>query len=95
MSFSILQTLRVGLVGCALALLASCGGSGGGDDNNGGGGGGGAASNTPPDSASASVTGFIAYLKTVVVTMPNTIEPLDVSNFVAPTVDNMEPDQTI
>ncbi len=85
---------RVGLAVAALAVvttLASCGGS---DD--------GTppamtpvATNTPPASASVSVGGFIAYLKTLVVTAPETIEPLDVTNFVAPTDDTGPFDPTI
>jgi len=79
------QLRRVGLAAVGLSAcigLASCGGS---DDN-------GippvaTTSNTPPASASASVGGFIAYLKLLVVTMPDTTTPLDVSAFVAPTDD--------
>ena len=65
---------------CVATLVASCGGS----DN-------GSpppatppASNMPPASASGSVDGFIAYLKTLVVTQQDTVEPLDVVTFVAP-----------
>jgi hypothetical protein len=83
---SLSKRSRVGLAIAGVALsvgLASCGGK---DD--------GtppvattAASNTPPASASASVAGFIAYLKLLVVTMPENTTPLDVSAFVAPTDD--------
>ena len=52
-------------------------------------------SNTPPASASASSAGFIAYLKTLVVTMPETTAPLDVASFVAPTDDTGPFDPTI
>ena len=67
------------------ALLAACGG---GDD-------------TPapppvttevPASASASVSGFIAYLKLLVVAVADTFEPVDVSAVTPPTSDNTEPD---
>ncbi|MEO8938000.1 MAG: hypothetical protein ABI277_00045 [Burkholderiaceae bacterium] len=85
---------RVGLTIAALALvttLASCGGSDNGTP---------ApvtpvASDTPPASASASTLGFIAFLKTVVVTMPETTQPLDLTNFVAPTDDTGPFDTTI
>jgi len=87
---------RMRLFGTALAIasllsLASCGGS---DDGM-------ApvvapvASNTPPASASQSVDGFIAFLKTVVPTMPETTSPLDVSAFVAPVSDTGLPDPSI
>ena len=82
--------IATALAGVAMVItLASCGG--GHDDGNppvtppp--------TSNTPPDSASASVQGFIDYLKTVVVTMLDTVEPLDVNAFTAPTSDTTEPD---
>ena len=78
---------RIGLAAAGLALvtaLASCGGNDNGSP---------AptptppASNTPPASASASSLGFIAFLKTLVPTMPDTAAPLDVTGFVAPTDD--------
>jgi hypothetical protein len=53
------------------------------------------ASNTPPASASASVAGFIAYLKILVATTPETTGPLDLTNFVAPTDDTAPFDPTI
>ena len=49
-------------------------------------------SNTPPASASASVQGFIDYLQILVATMQDTVEPLDVNAFTAPTSDTTEPD---
>lgn len=77
---------RVGLAVAGLSLcvgLASCGGS---DD--------GTppvvapvASNTPPASASASVLGFIAYLKILTPMLPDNTQPLDLTGFVAPTDD--------
>lgn len=45
------------------------------------------ASNTPPASASASVLGFIAFLKILTPTMPENTQPLDLTGFVAPTDD--------
>ncbi len=75
----------------ALVTLASCGGH---DD-------GGPTpvvtpvSNTPPASASANVDGFIAFLKTLVPTRPETTEPLDVTGFTAPTTETGDPDPSI
>ena len=92
MSTSFLRSLRLALLGVALTVLASCGGSSGGSGDNSTPA---PVSNTPPDTASASVTGFIAYLKTLVATRQNTVEPLDVTTFVAPKSDNTEPDTTI
>jgi hypothetical protein len=86
------QAARGALVVGAAGALASCGGSDH-DDNN-------VPPvaidfNIPPASASASVDGFIAFMKGVVATTPDTLAPLDVANFVAPTSDTTEPDQTI
>ena len=70
-------------LGGALLVLAACGGS----DNN-----------TPPPptsqvpaSASASVTGFIAYLQALIASMADTLEPVDVSTVTPPTDDTSEP----
>lgn len=85
---------RIGLAIAGLALattLASCGGN----DN------GGPApvtppvSNTPPASASASVLGFIAYVKTIVASSSDSGAPVDLMGFVAPTDDSGSPDLTI
>jgi hypothetical protein len=69
-------------LGAALLALAACGGS----------------DNTPPPptsqvpaSASASVNGFIAYLQALVVSMADTLEPVDVSTVTAPADDTIEP----
>ena len=72
----------------AAALVSACGG--GGDYNN-----------TPapvipattavPPSASASVAGFIAYLKLLVASSADTLEPVDTSAVVGPTDDTAEP----
>jgi hypothetical protein len=68
---------------CATAVLAACGG--GGDDH------------PPPPtaevpaSASASVDGFIAYLKALVVSAADMLEPVDVSAVTPPTSDTTEP----
>lgn len=69
---------------CAAAVLVACGG---GDD-------------TPapvpptsqvPASASASIGGFIAYLQALVVSMADTLEPVDVSGVTPPTDETSEP----
>ncbi|MGI9025259.1 MAG: hypothetical protein ACR2GP_06710 [Burkholderiaceae bacterium] len=73
-----------------LVALASCGG--GHDDGNNPPPAPQPASNTPPASASASVQEFIDYLKILVATMQDTVEPLDVNAFVAPVSDTADPD---
>ncbi len=72
---------------CAAGLgLVACGGD---DFNNG--------DNTPPvtsevpASASASSSGFIAYLMKLVVSSADMLQPVDVSNFVAPVDNTGEP----
>ena len=84
------RSVAAALAGAAmLVALASCGG--GHDDGN-------PTptpppvSNTPPDSASASLQGFIDYLKILVATMQDSAEPLDVNAFVAPVSDTADPD---
>ena len=94
---------RVRRLGLALAgltvvvSLASCGGNGDGGSNDVGnpvttpp-----VASNTPPASASVDTLGFIAYLKILTATTQNTVEPLDLTGFVAPTDDTGQFDSTI
>ena len=83
---------RIGLgiaVIVVTTVLASCGGSDNGSPPPV------ADTNMPPASASASPTGFIAFLKTLVPTMPDNTTPLDVANFVAPTDDTGAFDTTI
>ena len=68
----------------AAAVLAACGG---GDDN---------APPPPPTSqvpasASQSVDGFIAYLRDLVVSMADMLEPVDTSAVTPPTDDTAEP----
>jgi hypothetical protein len=76
-----MKTLAVLILGSA-ALLAGCGG---GDDS------------PPPTtaqvpaSASTSVGGFIAYLQALVVSMADTLEPVDVSGVTPPTDETSEP----
>jgi len=68
----------------AAAVLAACGG---GDDN--------AAAPPPtsevPASASASASGFIAYLQLLVASMADTLEPVDTSAVTPPVDDTGEP----
>ena len=71
------------LVAGTAVLLAACGG---GDDN------------PPPPptqqvpaSASMSVGGFVAYLKALVVSPADTLEPVDTSAVTPPTDDTIEP----
>ena len=69
----------------ALAVAGTLAACGGGDDD------------TPPvteqvpPSASASVTGFIDYLKQLVVASADMLEPVDVSAVTPPTDDAVEP----
>ncbi len=85
------RVIRPALALAVVALVASCGGN----DDGGGSSAPPATSNTPPASASASVDGFIAYLKGLVATMQDTVEPLNVDGFTAPTSDTTEPDPTV
>ena len=71
------------LIGAA-TVLAGCFGGGDGDSAP-------AATAQVPDSASASVTGFIGYLSALVVSMADTLEPVDVSNVTPPADDKAEP----
>ena len=70
---------------CAAAALSACGG--GGDDD---------VAPKPvteevPAGASQSITGFIGYLKQLVVAAADTLEPVDVSAVTPPTDDATEP----
>ena len=85
---------RIVLVGAGLAVAAAVASCGGHDDGNPSSPPA-AATNTPPASAAASVGGFIAFMKTVVAVQLDMSQPLDVSNFVAPTSDTTLPDPTI
>ncbi len=85
------QSLLMTATVAAAVVLASCGGS---DDRTppvvtpp--------VSNQPPASASQTVDGFIAFLKTIVPTRPETSEPLDVTGFIAPTTENGDPDTAV
>ena len=66
----------------AAALVAACGGSDHDDPP---------ATSEVPSSASASVDGFIDYLKRLVVSSADTLEPVDTSAVTAPTDDTKEP----
>jgi Prokaryotic membrane lipoprotein lipid attachment site len=68
---------------CAVAVLAACGG--GGDDSPP------AATAQVPASASASPSGFISYLKLLVASMADTLEPVDVSAVTPPADDTGSP----
>ncbi len=70
------------LVFCAAAALAGCGG---GDDTPP------PATSQVPASASASISGFIAYLKELVASSADTLEPVDVSGVTPPTDETSEP----
>lgn len=67
----------------AAALVSACGGS---DYNN-------AVDSTAavPPTASESVDGFIAYLKLLVASSADTLEPVDTSMVTAPTDETSEP----
>ena len=65
-----------------LAVLAACGG---GDDNTP------PATTSVPAGASASVGGWINYLKALVASSADTLEPVDVSNVTPPADDSSEP----
>ena len=71
-----------GLVFCAAAALAGCGG---GDDTPP------PATSQVPASASASISGFIGYLKALVASAADTLEPVDVSGVTPPTDEISEP----
>lgn len=49
------------------------------------------ATTSVPASASASVSGFIAYLNLLVVSSADTLEPVDVASVTPPTEENTEP----
>jgi hypothetical protein len=68
---------------CAVVLLAACGG--GGDDNPP------PATSEVPASASASVDGFISYLKALVASVAEMLEPVDVSAVTPPASETAEP----
>lgn len=68
-------------------VLAACGGGGGGNGNAGG------DANVPPASASASTTGFLAYIASLANGMFDSAEPVDVTMFTLPgdNADTLEP----
>lgn len=67
----------------AAAALAACGGNNNSDGSS--------DANVVPASASANVDGFIAYLKQVVASAADMLEPADTSMVVGPTDDTTEP----
>jgi hypothetical protein len=66
----------------ATAILAACGG--GGHDNP-------PATSEVPASASASVGGFVDYLKKLVASAADTLEPVDTAAVTGPTDETSEP----
>jgi hypothetical protein len=81
--FSMKKTLVLAIGSAAvLAVLAACGG---GDDNTP------PATTSVPAGASASVGGWINYLKALVASNADTLEPVDVSNVTPPADDSGEP----
>lgn len=77
-----MKTLITSLVLSASAVLAGCGGSG--DDTP-------PATSQVPASASTSIGGFIDYLKALVASSADTLEPVDVSAVTPPTDETSEP----
>jgi len=67
---------------CAAAALTACGG---GDDDVP------PATQSVPPSASASASGFVGYLKVLVASPADTLEPVDVSAVTPPGDDTAEP----
>lgn len=67
------------------ALLGGCGGGGGGDDAPA------PVTEQVPADASASIGGFMNYLKALVVSVADTLEPVDVSAVTPPADDTAEP----
>ena len=89
------RRLRLVIAGAVVTTLVACNGDGGSNDV-------GdpvtippPTTNTPPASASTSSLGFIAYLKVLTATTQDTVEPLDLTGFVAPTDDSGAFDPTI
>ena len=78
-------TLLAALV--AAAIVGACGGGGGDAAAP-------VATSQVPASASQSVDGFIAYLRDLVASMADLLEPVDTSAVVPPTDDTAEP-QTV
>jgi len=68
---------------CAAALVAACGGNDSNDTP--------PATSEVPASASQSVNGFIAYLKLLVASAADMLEPVDTSSVTGPTDETSEP----
>jgi len=69
---------------CAAALMAACGGNDSNDTPP-------PATSEVPASASQSVNGFIAYLKLLVASAADMLEPVDTSSVTGPTDETSEP----
>lgn len=67
---------------CTAAVLSACGSSN--DDTP-------AVTSQVPASASQSVFGFVSYLKQLVASNADTLEPVDVSAVTPPTTEDAEP----
>ena len=65
------------------AVLVACGGGGGHDEP--------AATSEVPPSASASIDGWIDYLKKLVVASADTLEPVDTTGVTGPSDETSEP----
>jgi hypothetical protein len=70
------------LAACVVATLAGCGG-GGGEDH--------PATEAVPPTASQSASGFIDYMKRLVVSAADMLEPVDGSQVTPPADDTAEP----
>jgi hypothetical protein len=75
----------------ALATGLALGACGGGDDNVAAP----AATDAVPDSASQSIAGFVSYLKELVMSSADLLEPVDVSTVTPPVDETSEPDTSI
>ncbi|WP_236589779.1 hypothetical protein [Ramlibacter aurantiacus] len=73
----------------ACTLLVACGGGGGGGDGIDTGAGG--TTQTVPQSALGSVGALVTYLKELIGTASDTVEPLSLGNITLPVADTAEP----
>ena len=82
-------SLRIGLASAVAvaATLAACGGGGSGQPP--------PATSQVPASASVSIDGFVSYLKDLVASQADLLEPVDVSGVTPPTDETSGPDPSI
>lgn len=78
------RQLAPGAVLVVAAALSACGGGGGSSNP--------PATSEVPNSASQSVGGFIAYLRDLVASSADQLEPVDISGVTPPTTDTAEPE---